>query len=35
MLASHFILFFHENWGSREIDDTVAIFQKVAGAFQG
>lgn len=34
MLASHFILFFHENWGSREIDDTVAIFQKVAATFQ-
>lgn len=30
MLTSHFILFFHENWGNREIDDTVAIFQKVA-----
>ena len=34
MLASHFMLFFHENWGSQEIDDTVAILQKVVGAFQ-
>lgn len=34
MLASHFILFFHENWGNQEIDDTVSILQKVAGALQ-
>ncbi len=34
MLDSHFNLYFHENWGSREIDDAVAIFQKVAAQFQ-
>lgn len=30
MLASYFNLMFHENWSSQEIDDAVAIFQKVA-----
>ena len=34
MLESHFNLFFHENWGSSEIDDVVAIFQKVAATFR-
>ncbi len=33
MIESHFNLFFHENWGSPEIDDTLAIFQKVSTAF--
>ncbi|MEM7131015.1 MAG: DegT/DnrJ/EryC1/StrS family aminotransferase [Chloroflexota bacterium] len=30
MLACYFNLMFHENWGSQEIDDAIAIFQKVA-----
>ncbi len=34
MLDSHFNLFFHENWGSGEIDDVVAIFQKVTAGLQ-
>jgi dTDP-4-amino-4,6-dideoxygalactose transaminase len=34
MLESHLILSFHENWGNQEIEDTVAIFQKVAAVWQ-
>jgi perosamine synthetase len=33
MIESHFNLMFHENWGSQEINDALAIFQKVAAAF--
>ncbi|MEZ4678503.1 MAG: DegT/DnrJ/EryC1/StrS family aminotransferase [Caldilineaceae bacterium] len=34
MIESHFNLMIHEHWGNREIDDTVAIVQKVVGAFR-
>ena len=33
MIESHFNLTLHENWGGQEIDDAVAIFQKVAATF--
>lgn len=33
MLKSHFTMSFHENWGTREVDDVIAIFSKVAGAY--
>ena len=33
MLKSHFNMFFHENWGVQEVDDVIAIFQKVAAAY--
>jgi perosamine synthetase len=33
ILESHFNLMFHENWGSQEIDDAIAIFRKVAADF--
>ena len=33
MLKSHFNMFFHENWGVQELDDVIAIFQKVAEAY--
>ena len=33
MLKSHFNMFFHENWGVREVDDVIAVFQKVAEAY--
>ena len=33
MLKSHFNIFFHENWGVQEVDDVIAIFQKVAAAY--
>ena len=34
MLKSHFTFSLHENWSTREIDDVVAIFQKVAAAYR-
>ena len=34
MLKSHFTMSLHENWSTREIDDVVAIFQKVAAAYR-
>ncbi len=34
MLRSHFTFSIHENWGTQEIDDVIAIFQKVAGAYR-
>ena len=33
MLKSHFTMSLHENWGTREIDDVIAIFHKVAAAY--
>jgi len=33
MIESHFNLMLHENWNSQEIDDAIAIFRTVAGAF--
>ncbi len=30
-IHSHFNLMLHENWAGQEIDDAIAIFQKVAG----
>ena len=34
MLKTHFNIFFHENWGTREVDDVIAIFNKVAAAYR-
>ncbi len=34
MLKSHFTMTLHENWSTREIDDVIAIFQKVAAAYR-
>ena len=34
MLKSHFTMSLHENWSTREIDDIVTIFQKVAAAYR-
>ena len=33
MLKSHFTMSLHENWGTREIDDVIAIFHKVVAAY--
>ena len=33
MLKSHFTMSLHENWSTREIDDVIAIFHKVAAAY--
>ena len=33
MLKSHFTMSLHENWGTREIDDVIAIFHKAAAAY--
>ena len=33
MLRSHFTFSLHENWSTREIDDVIAIFHKVAAAY--
>ena len=33
MLKSHFKIFFHENWGIQEVDDVIAILQKVVAAY--
>lgn len=33
MLKSHLTMMLHENWSTREIDDVIAIFQKVAAAY--
>ena len=34
MLKSHFTMSLHENWGTREIDDVIAIFHKAAAAYR-
>lgn len=34
MLKSHFTIPLHENWRTREIDDVIAIFEKVAAAYR-
>ncbi|MFZ1753342.1 MAG: DegT/DnrJ/EryC1/StrS family aminotransferase [Caldilineaceae bacterium] len=34
MIESHFNLMLHENWGSQEIDDALAIFHKAARAYR-
>ena len=33
MLRSHFTFSIHENWSTQEIDDVIAIFQKVTSAY--
>lgn len=33
-METHFNLHFHENWGTQEVADAVAIFQKVDAAFR-
>lgn len=34
MLKSHLTMTLHENWSTREIDDVIAIFQKVGAAYR-
>ena len=34
MLKSHLTMSLHENWGTREIDDVIAIFHKAAAAYR-
>jgi perosamine synthetase len=34
-MATHFNLMIHEAWGPQEVDDAVAIFEKVVAAFAG
>lgn len=34
VMEDHFNLHFHENWGEQEVEDAIAIFQRVDGYFR-